>query len=410
MSLTGRLRGGFAQTVRQRLGFGLLDQGTSAALSFVVVLGSARVLTPSDFGAFALLNGAFVLLFTIEQALVSEASVIAHSGTSVNRRAVLVRSARQGLTVNAGLSVAGGVTAYLLVGDPAIAVAFTLTCSLGLSADTVRGLLITSGRAAEAGVLGAGSLGLALVVFGLLPAQQTTLLTAVAAWSVVFLPTVVYAVVFAIAKPGLLGRQTGIAHDAVRRRIQGTLLLEAAVGGSAQFVALLAVDALVSREEAGALRLAIALVGPVSVLFNVVRLYGVAELRRSPTAGGMRMAVLIGVCCALIALLAWLALVLVPESLLVWLLGPSWAGTEELIGWAALHRAAAGLALGVGVVLRAQHVLARPLRLRMVTSPLGAAAACAGAAVAGAGGALAGLATAEALQAVGLFRILKDES
>lgn len=255
------------------------------------------------------------------------------------------------------------------------------------------------------------SLTLGIAAFALLPVQHTPLLWAVLAWGVVFVPVLAYVLYVGLTRlPFLASWPRTVAPGRIQARVRGTLFVEAVVGGSAQYVVLLAVASLVSREEAGALRLAVALLGPVSVLFNVVRLYGVAELRRTPAVAGMKLAIYIGLTCVLVAALAGLTLLALPESLARQLLGPSWENAQDLIGWAAADRAAIGIGLGFGVVLRARHVLGRPLRLRMVTSPLSAVAGCAGAAVAGASGAFLGLCFAELVQAAGLYWIARGET
>lgn len=396
----------------QRLGYGVIDQATTAALSFVVVTGSARVLLPVDFGAFALLNGTYVLLFTVEQALVSEVSIIAHEARGSDGHRHLLTSAWQGLWLSLTLGALATPIGFWITGSLSVAAAFGAVCFMGLYTDTVRGVLIASGRASHTATLSTGSLALALVAFTIGLTPHVDLLLVVLAWGVAFLPAWLYVVFIVMTRFGAVADSRATLRDrsVVRNRIRGTLLVEAIVGGGAQFVALLAVDSLVSREEAGALRLAISLVGPISVLFNVVRLYGVAELRRSRTVHAqMKMACAIGVACCALAAVGLALLLLVPVARAQEILGPSWKSARDLLGWAALERATVGAGLGFGVVLRARHVLADPMRLRVVTSPLAVAAGYAGTALGGAAGALAGVSVTELLQAVGLAWILRRE-
>jgi O-antigen/teichoic acid export membrane protein len=389
---------------------GVIDQGAVALLSFIVVGTASGRLSLQDFGLFALLNGTYVFAQAMEQALVSETMIVSLSGEEADRRVQLVQTVcRRSVFVCVAFAAASIGIAFALSHRWSIAALFGVVTMLGLSSDVLRGALIATERTRRSAVLSSTSV-LVLTLAVLLGKHGDLLESMLIAWGASFVvPALFFATPLALGIKRMDGRDR-MAMPMADRTIRVTLTLEAFLAAGALYLSLLAVDHFASRGEAGAVRLAMALMGPVSVLFNVIRLNGVAELRRaSERSSPIRTASMIGLAAAGVALISGALLWSVPARIGQELLGETWIAGHQLLAWSALQRAAIGLTLGPSIVLRARHVMRSPLVVRVIAGTVSTGAAAVGAGLLGGRGALLGLSFGAVVQTCGLGWILLRE-
>lgn len=350
---------------------GLVDQGILSLASLLVSVAVARDAGVEAFGAFALTLQLFLLIQALLRGVVADCLVIRLPTLDRREQNGLLRDAMAaGLVV--ALPVAGILTAigWLMSGElaawlrilgpwlPALAVQDVVrhhAIGVGRPSLAVALSLIWGGVAAVASlrllITGWGS---ALGVFG---------------WWVAggVVAGAVGGVLTSCAPAGVRGvRRWFVAH---RRLVPGLVGENLALTATAPITTFM-LGGSTGLASVAAVRGVRLLFNPLSVLNVAVRSVAVAELNRAETlAGGRARRVERGLYLLLgAAPLAWYGVLLVlPDEWAVRLLGDVWTVAVPLAGVEATGRAATGVIVAAGAVLRARWRTTDAFRLRLGT-------------------------------------------
>jgi O-antigen/teichoic acid export membrane protein len=386
-----------------RAGWGVADQGLCSLANFAVGIVVARSLGTRELGAFSLAFATYLLALNASRGLGTDPLVVRYSGAEVPvwRQAAAKAT---GLAVVVGVAagaVAAGAGALLGGSEGAGFVALGIALPGLLLQDSWRYAFFSAGRGGQAF---ANDLVWTLTLFPLLAAIHASgharVPWFVLAWGGAAALAGVVGAVQARVVPQLselVGwlrehRELGLRYLGENLSFSGA--------GQLRFYGLSVIAGLV---VVGALRAAELLLGPLNVVIMGIGMFGVPEatrvLRRS--AGRLRpFCLVIGTLQAGTAVAWGLVLLLLPDSLGVRLLGPSWEPASALLVPVTLVVALTGFWVGAWTGLRALGAAKRSLRAQGIGSAAYLAGALGGGAVAGAAGAAWGTAIATAIATV----------
>ena len=389
---------GKPRPVLRRAGWTFVDQGLSSVTNLVLSVLVARAVAPEAFGAFALAFSIYLIFLGVSRSLATDSLIVRYSDIAKVRLARGAASAA-GVAVLCGLvgaavvAVAGG-----LVRSPLRESLFVFALCLPglLLQDAWRYVFFASGSPLKAALNdGVWAVVQLTAVGGLVIAKADAAWPFILAWG----GGAAVAALVGMAQTGVrpeLGSALGWAreHGDLAPSFLGEFLL---LAGVAQVTTLL-VASLAGLAEAGALRGAQVLMGPVNVLFMGAVAFALPEAarlrRRSPDR-------LPPVLVLLVLLLAGGAMTwgfglsfLIPADVGRQILGETWGIAEPVLLPLSLLMAVSGGTVGAVVGLRVLERARTGFVLRAVTAPLMLGAATVGASAAGARGAVAGLALA----------------
>ncbi|MGY2002821.1 hypothetical protein [Blastococcus sp. SYSU DS1024] len=338
----------------------VLDQAVSSVGNAGMTILVATTVSPREFGYFAVCFSIYALSVAAAQALVGQTYVIAYAGESAVSQLRAARSA-------SGAALVAGCIAGVLVAMCAAVFDSTLRFSLLALAVSLPGLLVQDcWRSVLTGTMRARLtflndalwtlLQVAAIVIILWAVDTSLAWPLLLAWGLSAYAAAIYGCVQVGIWPG-----PGAAMLWIRRHKSTGLPLvlnSVATAGSVQ-VAYLIVSSLGSARDAGSLRAAQTLLGPLTVLMVALNNFVLPELiRQRPT--GRRLWVVVSALSALLALvdLAWGAgMLLIPDSWGVLLLGQSWEGAREVLPYLILMTVATGAAAGASTGMRAFRAL-----------------------------------------------------
>ena len=331
-----------------RAGWALVDQGISSFTSFTLGVLIARAVSRDDFGAFTLAFSTYLIILNIARAVGTQPLVIRFSGVETPewRRGA---AAASGTMLTMGLGAGLLCLAIAAVTGPTVGPTFA---ALGIALpalmvqDGWRFIFFAAGRDRDA-VLTDLSWAIALVVFLLLVARfapgtpqsvlawgaSAAVACLVGVWRSGFLPD-------PRAMPGWLREHSDLV---------GRYSLEVLVGLGASQAAIYVVGATAGLAEAGSIRAAQLLLGPMHIVLQAAHLIAVPEgvrIRRG-SPGRFRLAIgALGVGLAVV-ILGWvITLPLLPDALGQGLLGESWTSARLVLIPLGLALAAQGLSGG----------------------------------------------------------------
>lgn len=383
-----------------RAGLSLVDQGIYSASNLAITILVARVADVREFGVFALVYAAVVVIQGTVDGLVCEPFAVVHSehGGDV---------ARDDLRRAAGAAFAVGTGAALVLAGAGLGFHGETRALLVAYALVLPGLLVQSlwrfacftfarpQTAVANDLVWVGVQAVALVA--VIVAGEDTPSTLVLAWGA-----------GAVAAALVGGRQLGVAPaptEAVRwLRDTGHLGVRYAAEflgtfGASQ-AALSVTGSLAGLAAVAQLRAAQVAYGPIATLSNGVRVAGTPIAVRERARGLERLrlvtAVIGGGLAALVVV--WTVLVLLaPDGVGEAVAGDSWELARDVVPAVAVNAIAAGWSAGLLVSLRALADARRSLRGRLATGLLRLIGAAIGALVADGEGAAWGLATGAVL-------------
>jgi O-antigen/teichoic acid export membrane protein len=402
-AVSGRARG--------RVAWGLLDQVVSSAANFVVTVLAARALSPHQFGAFVVAMAVCLVTITLVRGLASDSLATAHSADEPAELRLAVRSA-----------LSAAIAAALLVA--AIAAGVSLVAGAGLRSVLLVVAVIVPGLVAQ------DYLRYALIVLG--RPQRTTVNDLV--WGVLQVPLLLYAtarhggaaaLLFAWGLAGGLCCLLGMAQAAVlpggprtvgrwlrrHRRLWPYFVLDNAVYQASNFGLVLVMSLATSLAQVGALRAAMTVYAPLTVIGRGLVGVAVPEIvrRRTQPRAVRRGALLISwatVPCAAV----WTAgTLLLPEQAGRALFGATWPLARPLVLLTGIGVAGGLFSVGVVVGLRALAAAKEGLNARLVITALVLSGATAGAVLDGAHGVVVALALLAPVQ-VAVWWLLLDRA
>lgn len=392
-SLLGASRG----TSARRAQWGVVDQAVSSLTNFGISLAVARQATPREFGVFSLAFTLYVTMLWASRSVTTEPFVVRFTAAApdVHRAA-----ARQAVGASLTLGVVGALVILAVGaggGSSTLPVLAAMAVGLPglLTQDAYRYVLFAAGQARAATANDALWLLAQVVLVGVLLAAGHASATTLA---VVFGGSATMAAVVAAGQAGVApapGAWLGWvrAHRDLGLPFFGEVV---AVTGMMQ-VALLAVAATSGAAAIGALRAAMLLLGPLTVLFVGLFVVGVPEairVRERRASAFPKVIAALGVAMPLVAV-AWAgAVLLLPDGIGTSLLGTNWAPARHVVPVVAMMTAGHGCALAGIVGLRALGLARQSLGARLWGAPVFVIGGVVGSVVGGAYGAGVGLAIA----------------
>ena len=378
-----------------RARWGIGDQGLSSLTNFLVAAAAAKLGSRVEFGAFSVALTVYILLLWVARSLISEPYVVRLTA-SAEREMRLAGNDAVATAAGIGSLAGGAMLSISMVSGaawaPLIAVMGIAMPAL-LVQDTYRYLLFAAGRPRAAAAIDAVWLGVSLVAFLLLGSRIT-----------------VFSLAAIFGAGSAVSAGAGVWLARVRPSLRSPLkwfrrhgdlgfpfLLELITVNGMPALTMLLVAALGNVTTVGALRAAILLVSPVTVIvggvFMVATPEAVRARLRSPRALKKVIVALAGATSLMV--LAWSGLVaLVPGRLGTLMLGSNWAPGRQLLVPVALQTVANTCILAGSVGLRVLEGVQKSLRLRAWAAPLFIAAGLAGNYIGGPMGTAVGLAVA----------------
>ena len=399
LAATGHLiRGDSAR----RIQWGFVDQAVSSFTNFAIGLVVARVAAPRQFGVYSLAFTLYAMLLWVSRSVTTDPFVVRLTARPAPEQRAAARQAVGAATV---VGLASGVAMGMVAGAGGAATgrivgAMALAMPAFLAQDSYRYVLFAAGRARSAAVNDSVWLLTEIIAVAALYATgHATTAAVVAAFGL-------GAGVAAVCGAG----QTGVAPSLrscyrwVRdhRDLAVPYVLELMTIAGVVQVALLIVAAVSGAVAIGALRAAMLLLGPLTVLFLGVLVAGVPEAVRLRQRSGRalsRLVLFLGVAMPAASGLLTGAIMLLPTRVGRDVLGANWAPGRHVLPAVGVMVAGQGCALAATVGLRALGAARRSLGARLWGAPVFLIGGVAGAMVDGAFGAAVGLAVAAWLDA-----------
>jgi O-antigen/teichoic acid export membrane protein len=357
-----------------RAGWALGDQAISSFTNFALGVLIARSVSAEEFGAFSLAFATYLIILNVARAIGTQPLVIRYS-------AVDPADWRRGAAAATGTMFASGIVGGLgcvavgLVLGPPVGTTFI---ALGvvlpalLVQDAWRFVFFAGSRDRDA-VLTDG-VWAATLIAGLVLLSAVTRPDAPAAVVVWGLSAIVGAVVGALRAGVVPHPERTLGWFREHRDLVGRYAAEVLVGLGASQAAIYVVGATAGLVEAGSIRAAQLLLGPMFVIIQAVNLIAVPEGVRIRLRMPGRFRLAIEMLSALLATVigAWVAFLwLLPAAVGEALLGESWAAARIVLLPLGLSLIAQGVSGGALVGLRVLADARSSLRARLVDSAFG---------------------------------------
>jgi O-antigen/teichoic acid export membrane protein len=384
-----------------RAGWALTDQGISSFTNFALGVLIARSVSADDFGAFTLAFSAYLVVLNLARSIGTQPLVIRYSGVDA---ADWRRGAAAATGTMLAMGVASGIVAIaigLVIGPEvgATFVALGIAMPALLVQDAWRFVFFAGGRDRDAvltDLVWAVSLVGVLIVVS--TARSTPL--AVLGWGV----STLLAAVVGMWRSAVIPRPLAtIAWLREHADLVGRYATEVLVGLGATQVAIYVVGLTAGLAEAGSIRAAQLLLGPMHVVLQAAHLIAVPEGVRIRQRSPGRFRVAIGGLSAGLAvvILAWvLGLSILPADIGQRLLGDSWVAARVVLIPLGLSLVAQGVSGGALVGLRVLADAKSSLKARVLDATIGAILGIGGGLVGGAIGAAWGFAAGGAASGV----------
>ncbi len=381
----------------RRIGWGVSDQALSSLSNFAIGIAAARFLDLRGLGAFAIVLSAYTILLGASRALGSEPFVVRYSTAGADRW-------RAGVAVSAGIALSVGILAGAVL--------------------VVVGLVLGGRVGAPLVILGLGSPGLLVqdawrfAFFAHGRERHAFVIDAI--WVVVLAPALVVAKIIGSVSPGELAGiwavgasigviwaslTTGIAPKPLaaldwlreQRDLAPRYLGEFAALNGGVTLTTWSVGLIAGLDAVGAIRAALLLLGPLTLLFMSFGLIAVPEGARilASDAGRLRhvtvrLSLWLGG-----AVVVWTGtLVLITAAVGDSLLGAAWHPARSAVIPLGVSMLGSGLSVAAANGIRSLAAAKRGLRTRVSAAMLEISGGTTGAAVAGVHGAAWGLAVA----------------
>ncbi|SHH58932.1 Membrane protein involved in the export of O-antigen and teichoic acid [Jatrophihabitans endophyticus] len=383
-----------ARAVAKRLGWGLADQALSSLSNFGVGIMVARVVSPREFGVFAVAFSIYSVMVGVVRAIGTDALVVRFSAADsdatrdASRRAggtaLWTGAAVGGVLVLVGV-VIGGDFRWLLI-------ALGATMPGLLLQEAWRNIFFASAEGRKSFVNDA--VWTVLLVPAFVIANEVSDASASSltfAWG---LSACVAACFGAVQARLLPDPRLALAWLRENRTLWPRFLAETVLFTGTQQVYLFAIGLVSGLVAVGQLKLVQIALGPVNVVSQGIGLVAVPEAVRAMHRGLRRLDAVAVAISVLVGggALAWgLILGLAPAAVTSGLVGTSWLAASSLLLPLSLYQIANGLNTGAFVGLRAFKAARRSLAVRVFASLAQLAGALVGVAVDGARGAAYGL-------------------
>ncbi len=384
------------RTMAGRLSWGLADQAVSSLTNFAVGIYVARSLGATAFGVFTLAWVSYAVVLNVSRGLATDPLVVRFSGVPAGSwRAAVSRSSGTALLVGlaaGAVSILGGAA----VGGPigAAFVALGLVLPALLLQDSWRFAFFAAGQGRKA-FTNDVVWGVALVPAMLVAAQHGSVCGVVLAWGLSGALAAAYGCLQTWLLPGAAGARAWLREQ---RDLGSRYLIENVSNSGGAQLRMYGLGAIAGLADVGAVRGAQLLLGPFVAVLMGLGIVAVPEAVRVLRRSRHRLphfCLLLGGGLAAAAL-TWGAalLLLLPQDVGLYVLGPVWQAAAALILPTTLATMNAGLIAGAAAGLRALGAARRSLRAQLTASAAYLVGGLAGAAMAGALGSAWGVAAA----------------
>jgi O-antigen/teichoic acid export membrane protein len=378
-------------------GWGFADQALSSATNFALGVIVARAMGPADFGAFSLVFAVFLFALNVSRALTSLPLSIRFSG-------VADADWRWGTGRAAGLAVLSGIAVAVICVAAGLVAGGALEEGFLAMAVVLPGLMLqdlwrfaffarADGRAAFLNDLVWTILQLPVFAW-LVVAGTLSVGVPILAWGL----SALGAALFGIWQAGSGVRVRGIgewwrSQQDVAPRFAGEQL----ASRSGDVVRPYAITAVAGLSVVGAIRASQLLLGPFNVVLQgatIVALPSGARMLRQSAAELRRLAILLTLGLAGVALALGLPVLLLPDDLGRLVLGANWDVARPILPATIAWVVATGASTGPTVGIRVLAAVHRSFKTRLLLTVIGVVAATLGAAWGGAVGSATALALA----------------
>lgn len=361
------------RTLATRASWNLIDQALYALANMLLVMVVAREMSADDFGAFSI----GFLLYGIGVAVAKAASgqplQIAHSAEEpeVFRNAV---SRAQGATLALALVASAILVVVGLVFDDAIGhVLIALAaCLPGLMIqDNYRMAFFANGQAHFAALIDFVKAVLQFVfLFALIALELTEVGILTLSWGLAGTLSAVLAAVIMRSWPDLLAARAWFREKgSLVKYLMGMYVL----GLGASQLGQLLIPTFGTARDAGSIRGADTLRGPLNVLGQAALAFAVPEISRRGRLGtSARLKAMFGLS-GVIGVIASVyigVLLLIPDSLGVQLFGESWDGAQSVLLPMGLLSIVAGFTSGPGALLLGMGLAKKTFRINVLKAPV----------------------------------------
>jgi O-antigen/teichoic acid export membrane protein len=378
-----------------RTHWGIADQGLSSLTNFLVAAAAAKLGSQVEFGAFSVALTVYILLLWVARSLIGEPYVVRLSASGEGDRRLAGIDA---VAAGAGIgSLAGAAMLCIWLVSGAAWASLIAIMGIWMPAllvqDTYRYLFFSAGRPRAAAAIDAVWLAVSLVAFVLL-GRRTTVFSLAAIFGAGSAVSAAAGAWLAHVRPGLRSPLKWLKRHG---ELGFGFLLELITVNGMPALTMLLVAAFGKVTTIGALRAAILLVSPVTVIVGGVFIVATPEAVRARlrSPGALKKFIILLAGASSLMVLAWSVLVaLIPHRLGTLMLGSNWAPGRHLLVPVALQTVANTCILAGSVGLRVLEGVQRSLRLRAWAAPLFIAAGLAGNYIGGPMGAGVGLAVA----------------
>jgi hypothetical protein len=377
----------------------VLNSTTNLAVSLLL----SHSLASNGFGVVALIQSIALIGLALSRGLAVESSLFDNASSLTERMSRAIGGASLVAAVLLGACAAIG----LAVGKVAVVVALALAigAALACAQDAARSALLVADRADQ--MLRSDlwwAIAQTTVTIALIGAGAGIPIAASVGWAAGGLAALVSArrstrAVGAVPRADFptmrFGLAWGLEFAVAVSTLQLTLIVVAAVGG---------------LDDAGAIRGAVVLTGPATLLLAAAHQIGVVRFSNDAMPSDHRLASAarrFGLLTAVLALACTAPLLAIPDSLGNTLLGSTWTATRAVLPWLVLQRAAVAFAEGPQLALRRLGVRWASLWFRVGLTTIVCLAAAAATTLEGVGTACAVLAAGGLAAAVFWDRLVR---
>ncbi|WP_235579023.1 MULTISPECIES: hypothetical protein [unclassified Rhodococcus (in: high G+C Gram-positive bacteria)] len=392
-------------SAKVRMGASVLDQGVASASNLAMSVTIASQVSQSAFGAFGLCFAIFVVFqgaaraFVGDAMLVKDPRAVGVETSGVGQGALLasltIGVVGSAVSVISGLATAGDLSAGF----------FSLACIFPalILQDAIRYLFFsrqepTLSLIADLTWVVVQASGYAI----LLANGSTSLSSYILVWGLGSVASIAYQSIVLFRKQHSIGSLSGwwVANKSISPKFLVEFVLLSSVQQGTIFVVVFFGDLL----QAGALRAAQVLLGPVNILVlgvSVFVLPAVARIARSGNSQLIRLyAVRVSCTLSCLTLLYGAFIFFIPDSVGRLLLGSSWVAGNALAPALTGSIIFANLAYGATSALRGMKRATESLRMRCVTVPISLLSVIIGASQSGVTGAVIGLLLSSSINAI----------
>jgi len=400
-----------------RAGWGLTDQSLSSLTNFAMGILAARELGPEAFGVFSVAFATYNLAQGASRSISSEPFVVRYSHVPDDDPGPAMSRAAGAALAAGALGAVGCLAASFLLHnelqDAFVALAIVLP-GLMLQ-DYWRFSFFARGHGKAAFL---NDLVWAAVLFPSLAFLMANGLASPRSFILIWGVSGLVAAIAGLAQTRVVPRPHEFPTWLREQRDLAPRFAGEFVGSSGLLqIALYLIGAIAGLATLGILRAAVMLLGPLTILFQGIRLFAVPEGVKTARAGVGRLlgfALVIGAA-LFVGAIGWgIAIMLISQDFGVWLLKDSWEPAREIVLILAVSTAGSGATSGAAVGLRATAAASRSLRATWLSGLLIVFGSTAGTFLGGVRGAAIGIAVATWLSTViwwrEFLRELKDPS